>query len=38
MADALATLAHRGGITSISNPVGWQRTTRRDRVLLRRKP
>lgn len=33
MAEALAKIAARGGITSIKDPVKWQREVRKDRPL-----
>lgn len=33
MADALEALANAGGISSIANPIRWQREQRQDRPL-----
>ena len=34
MATALASLAQRGGISSIPDPLAWQREERQDRTLM----
>ena len=38
MADALQKIASRGGISSITDPVAWQREIRKDRPLADAKP
>ena len=38
MADALAGLAHLGGLPEIADPIAWQREIRQDRELSGREP